>query len=109
MAYDETTAERVRARLQGRRGITERKMFGGLAFMAHGHMFIGVSGSRLMVRVGSEHYADALARPHAGVMDFTGKPMRGYVYVEPAGFALAQELAFWVEKGYDFVTSLPPK
>lgn len=109
MAYDEGVAQRVREIFHGRSGITERKMFGGLAFMAHGHMFIGVLGATLMARVGPTEYPKALGMPHVREMDFTGKPMKGYVFVEPSGFESDQALEFWVNKSYDFAASLPPK
>lgn len=109
MAYDEGTAQRVREIVQARPGIAERKMFGGLAFMADGHMFVGVLAGTLMARVGAAGYAAALARPHVRTMDFTGKPLTGYVYVEPAGFASDEALAYWVNACLEFVASLPPK
>jgi hypothetical protein len=109
MAYDEGTAERVREIVQGRSGISERKMFGGLAFMADGHLFVGVLAGTLMARVGAEGYAAALARPHVREMDFTGRPMKGYVYVAPEGFASDEALAGWVNACLDVVASLPPK
>ena len=79
MAYDEQFAERVRAVLAGQPGLAERKMFGGLAFMLAGNMCVGVEQDRLMVRLGQELYEDALSRPHAAPMDFTGRPMKGFV------------------------------
>ena len=109
MAYDEGVAERVREVVQSRPGITERKMFGGLAFMSHGHMFVGVLGSRLMARVGPMAYSDALMKPHVREMDFTGKPMKGYVFVESDGYESDAALEFWVNKSYDFAASLPLK
>lgn len=109
MAYDEGAAERVREIVHSRAGITERKMFGGLAFMSHRHMFIGVLGSTLIARIGPREYADALHKPHVREMDFTGKPMKGYVFVEPDGFESDAALKFWVNKSYEFASSLPPK
>ena len=109
MAYDEGVAERVREIVQSRAGITERKMFGGLAFMSHGHMFIGVLGSTLMARVGPKEYPSALLKRHVREMDFTGKPMKGYVLVEPDGFESDAALRFWINKSYEFAASLPPK
>lgn len=109
MAYDEGVAQRVREQLQARGDITERKMFGGLAFMAHGHMFIGILGDRLMVRVGPDHYAKALSQVHVQEMDFTGRPMKGYIYVEPDGFESDAQLESWINQGYTFVGALPPK
>ncbi len=95
--------------MQSRVGITERKMFGGLAFMSHGHMFIGVLGGTLMARVGPREYPNALMKPHVREMDFTGKPMKGYVFVEPDGFESDAALKFWVNKSYEFTATLPPK
>jgi TfoX/Sxy family transcriptional regulator of competence genes len=109
MAYDEGLAERIREIVRSHAGITERKMFGGLAFMARGHMFVGVLDSTLMARVGAEGYAGALARPHVRKMDFTGKPLTGYVYVAPEGFESDEALAYWVKICLAFVASLPPK
>ena len=84
-------------------------MFGGLAFMLNGHMFVGILGDRLMARVGPDAYETSLRKPHVGVMDFTGRPMRGYVYVSPPGFGSNEDLEGWVEHCASFVLSLPPK
>jgi TfoX/Sxy family transcriptional regulator of competence genes len=109
MAHDEALADRVRDVLARRRGIREKKMFGGLSFLTRGNMFCGVTGDDLMVRVGPEAHRGALAQPHARPMDFTGKPMKGYVFVAPAAFASAPELLAWVERGLDYGKTLPPK
>jgi TfoX/Sxy family transcriptional regulator of competence genes len=89
--------------------VAEKKMFGGIAYMVRGNMCCGVIGDRFMVRVGPDGYAAALPRPHAKPMDFTGRPMKGFVYVEPAGFAPAGGLEAWVARASEFVRSLPPK
>ncbi len=109
MAYDERLAQRIRNCLQQRRGITEKKMFGGLAFMANGHMFVGVTGESLMARVGARAYESALPKRHVREMDFTGKPMVGYVYVDAPALASDRELLHWLEACLGFVSSLPPK
>ncbi len=109
MAYDEGLAARIRGVLGGRRGITERKMFGGLAFMVRGHMFVGVNEGTLMARVGPADYERALKAPGARVMDFTGKPLRGYVYVDSVALKSPTALARWVEQCAEFAASLPPK
>jgi len=109
MAYDEGLAARLREQLAGIAQITEKNMFGGLAFLCGGHMFVGIVGDTLMVRVGPEAYEAALQRPHAREMTFTGKPMRGYVYVDPPGFAEDAALIGWREQAYTFVLGLPPK
>lgn len=84
-------------------------MFGGLAFLVDGKMFIGISGSKLMCRVGAERYQDALALPHVRQMDFTGKPMNGYVYVEPPGLEQDKDLTAWVSWCVSYVAGLPAK
>jgi TfoX/Sxy family transcriptional regulator of competence genes len=109
MAYDEQLAARIRAAIEPRADFSERKMFGGLAFMAHGHMYCGIIGNELMARVGVEQYADALAQPHARELGVTGKPMRGMVQIAPAGFATNESLAEWIRRGLAFVDTLPPK
>lgn len=108
MPYSEELAARVRAVMPAA-DVQERKMFGGLAFMVRGHMSCGILDERLMVRVAPAAYDAALAEPHVKPMDFTGKPMRGFVYVEPAGIATEEDLAQWVGRGVAFAHSLPPK
>ena len=109
MAFDEGVAGRVRKALAKYPGIVEKKMFGGLTFMLNGHMCCGVIGNELMVRVGPEQYVAALCRPHTREMNFTGRPLTGFVYVEPDGFAAAAALRTWVARGARFAFSLPPK
>jgi TfoX/Sxy family transcriptional regulator of competence genes len=107
MSYDHELAERVRQLLSEQEGIVERTMFGGLAFLLGGHMCCGVVRDQLMVRVGPESYEQALAEPHAREMDFAGRPLRGFVYVEPSGIASAESLNRWVEWGRRFALTLP--
>jgi TfoX/Sxy family transcriptional regulator of competence genes len=109
MAYDEGLAERIREALSDYRGIEERMMFGGIAFLSRGYMFLGVTDELLMARVGPESYEDALSKPHVRVMDFTGRPMKGYVFVAPPGFESETDLAEWARRTHRFVQSLPPK
>ena len=109
MAYDEVLAERVRLQLASREGVSERRMFGGLCFMLHGNMALGIDKDRLMVRVGAEGYESALQRPHARPMDMTGRPMKGFVVVPPEGLQDCKNFRGWVEQGVDFALSLPPK
>ncbi len=109
MAYDEGLAERLRELCAENAGITEKKMFGGVAWMLRGNMFVGIVKNDLMVRVGKEGNAAALALPHARPMDFSGKPMDGYVYVAPPGVASEQALAGWVDRGATFALTLPTK
>lgn len=109
MVYDEGLAERVRAALQGVRGVSEKKMFGGLSFLLRGHMCCGIIGDELMVRVGPEAYAACLREPHAREMDFTGRPMKGLVTVAVAGLTSSATLAAWVARGRAYAACLPPK
>ena len=109
MAYDEKIAERLSKVFSEHKGVQEKKMFGGIAFMLRDHMCVGIVDDLLMVRVGPERYEQANKEAHVRPMDFTGRPMRGYVYVEPAGFKTEKSLREWVQKGVSFVKTLPPK
>ncbi len=109
MAYDSELSDRVRTALEGHPGLTERKMFGGIAFMLNGNMCCGVINDDLMVRVGPEGFEDALAQPHARPMDFTGRPMKGFVFVGAEGTQTATTLKRWVLRGVAFAGSLPSK
>ncbi len=109
MPYNEQLVERVRGVLAKNRDVAERKMFGGLTFMVRGNMACGVASDHLMVRVGPDAYDDALGQPHARLMDFTGRPMKGMVFVEPAGLKRDANLKAWVQRGVDFAMSLPAK
>ena len=109
MSYDEGTAERVRHILSKRPDVVEKRMFGGLCFMVNGGMCCGLTSTALMVRVGPDLYDDALAQPHARPMDFTGRPLAGMVYVDPAGYRTDATLARWVQRGVDFVATLPAR
>ena len=109
MAYDEGLAQRIRETLSDRDDVVEKKMFGGLCFMVRGHMSCGIVKDELMVRVGKEAYEDALAQPHVREMDFTGRALKGMVYVAAEGFESDADLVAWVERGKANAESLPPK
>lgn len=109
MAYDEGLAERLREIFSAHDNVAEKKMFGGMAFMVNGHMCCGVVNDTLMARVGAEEYEAALKRPYARKMDFTGKPLKGFIYVAPEGLESDASLADWVKRSLDFVATLPPK
>ena len=109
MAYDEGLAQRIREKLTGRDDVVEKKMFGGLCFMVRGHMSCGVMKDEIMVRVGKDAYEDALARPHAREMDFTGRALKGMVYVAAEGLESDADLAAWVGRGVANAESLPSK
>ena len=109
MAYDEGLAERLRQAVDGWSGVAEKRMFGGLALMREGHMFVGIVDERLMARIGAADVERVLDEPHVGPMDFTGKPMKDYVFVLPEGTASDEDLRRWVELAEAFVATLPPK
>jgi TfoX/Sxy family transcriptional regulator of competence genes len=109
VAFDPGLAQRVREALADPTGVTERKMFGGLAFLLHGHMFVGIMGATLMARVGPHNHGQALAAPHVRPMDFTGRPMKGYVYVDAEGLTTDADLERWVRACAEFAKTLPPK
>jgi hypothetical protein len=109
MAYDEALANRIRSALGADPALSEKKMFGGIAFLHRGLMFVGVSGSKLMARVGKENYRNSLGHAHVREMDFTGKPMQGYVFVEPPGIETDEQLNFWLQRCQQFVRTLPAK
>ena len=108
MAYDEALADRVRAVLAEEDGLTERKMFGGLAFMLHGNMACGIVKDELMLRLGPEGADSALDRPHVRQMDFTGRPMTGMVFVAQVGLE-GDALCDWVAQAVGYARALPPK
>lgn len=107
VAYDEALASRIADALADRTDVVERKMFGGLCFMVGGHMCCGVVRDDLMVRVGPDDYAEHLEQPGAREMDFTGRPMKGFLFVGPEGTARDADLRAWVERGLAFVGGLP--
>jgi TfoX/Sxy family transcriptional regulator of competence genes len=109
VAYDERLAARVRAQLSRRKGVTERPMFGGLAFLMNRNMACGVQGDRLVLRLGPEGAAVALQQPHTKPMDFTGKPLASMVYVEAAGCRREVDLRRWVDKAMHFAKTLTPR
>lgn len=109
MAYDEGLAQRIREIVEDTAGSSEKKMFGGLCFLVSGNMCCGVTGDELMVRVGPDAYEDALARAGAREMDFTGRAMRGMVYVSVDAIEDDDMLGEWVGRGAAFAGSLPAK
>ena len=109
MAYDEGLAERIRGVLDDHTGMTEKRMFGGIAFLVKGRMSVGIVQDKLMVRVGPESYDRVLRDRHARKMDFTGKPMKGFVYVVPSGYHSDADLERWIGMGVRYVTGLPAK
>jgi len=109
MAYDEALADRVRVILSDEFGVTEQKMFGGLAFMLRGNMCCGIVGGDLMLRLGKERGPAAIAEDGLAVMDFTGRPMRAFALAKPAIVAVDADLRRWVGEAVAFAGSLPEK
>jgi len=109
MAYDDLLAQRVRDVLKARADISERKMFGGLAFMLGGNMCCGLVGSDLMLRIGEAGCEAALERPHVRPMDFTGRPMRGMIFIDAAGLKTRSALEAWLAQALSHAQTLPKK
>ena len=109
MAFDEGLAERARDVISSRESVSERKMFGGVGFMVAGNMACGVIGNELVVRLAPEDAEHALREPAVREFDFTGRPMKGWVFVSSGGLESDEELASWVDAGADFAASLPAK
>ncbi len=109
MGYDLKTADRVRRILSSRSGVAEKRMVGGLSFVVDGSMCCGVTGSALMVRVGAQARERTLAEPHVRPMEFAGRPLAGFVLIDPEGFRTDAALAAWVQRGVDFAATLPAK
>jgi hypothetical protein len=99
MAYDEQLADRIRRAFGARKDFTERRMFGGLAFLYRGRMCCGIVGNDLMVRIPDDEFDTVIRRRHVRPMDFTGRPLRGFVYVSPPAFRTAAALRTWLARG----------
>ncbi|HEY2253015.1 MAG TPA: TfoX/Sxy family protein [Planctomycetaceae bacterium] len=109
MTYSDPLALRVRHALHATRGIVEKKMFGGLAFLWHGRLLVGVWHDGLIVRLGPERASTALREPDVGKFDITGRPMKGWVLVDAGGLDSEERLAQWIDQALDFVGTLPAK
>lgn len=109
MAYSEKLADRVRDALGVRNDVREQKMFGGIAFMVHGHMACGIVGETLMLRLPVADADGYLKEPHVRVMDFTGHPMRGFLFVDPPAIKSGPGLRKWVSRAASYAESQPPK
>jgi TfoX/Sxy family transcriptional regulator of competence genes len=109
MAYSESLAGRVRDAFAGQRGIAEKKMFGGVAFLLYGNMCVGVWQTSLIVRLGPQQAAMALKEPNVVEFDVTGRPMKGWIMVEAEGMETDEQLRGWIERAIKFVETLPKK
>ena len=109
MAYSESLAERIRQIFARRRGITEKKTFGGVGFLLNGNMCVGVWKTSLIARLGPEQSESALSKPYVGDFDITGRPMKGWVMIDADGIESAEELSGWIQRSVEFVSTLPKK
>jgi TfoX/Sxy family transcriptional regulator of competence genes len=109
MAFDEALAERIRGALARKKGIEEKKMFGGIGFLLNGNMLVGVWKDTLIVRLDPEGYDDALLEPHVGEFNITGRAMKGWVLVAPKGVEDAGQVKAWIQRAVKFVGKLPKK
>jgi hypothetical protein len=109
MAFDEALAARIRDALSRRRGIDERKMFGGICFLLNGNLLVGVWKDSLIARLGPDKGEAALLEPHVRAFDITGRPMRNWVLVEPEGIDEDDQLKAWIDRATTFVRTLPRK
>jgi TfoX/Sxy family transcriptional regulator of competence genes len=110
MAYSEELAHQVREQLVEEDGVTEKAMFGGLAFLLNGNMAVTVSRrGGLMIRIGAEGAERALRRPHTEQIEMRGRPMRGWIYVSADGVSTTRQVAAWVKRGVQFTRALPAK
>ena len=110
MAFDEDLADRMRGLLAGEKGVTEKRMFGGLAFLINGNMAVSASGQGgLLVRVDPEDTRELVGRPHAHPFAMRGREMDGWLRVDADGVRRNQQLERWVARGVAYARSLPPK
>lgn len=109
MAYSQSLAARIRQAIIGQRGFTEKKMFGGITFLLYGNMCVGVWQTSLIVRLGAEQAATALKEDNVVQFDPTGRPMKGWVVVEPDGLETDDQLSQWIQRAVKFVETLPRK
>ena len=109
MAFNGPLAVRIRTALTSKKGIEEKKMFGGIGFLLHGNMLVGVWKNSLIVRLGPDQWDEALLEPHAKEFDITGKSMRGWVMVEPGGIEDEDQLEEWIQRAVKFVGKLARK
>ena len=107
MSYDEAVAVRIRRVLSRRKDVVEKRMVGGVSFIVRGNMCCGVTRDKLMVRVGPEARRRVLRKPHTEPMRFAGRPLAGFICVKPAGYRTDRALSTWVQRGLDFVATLP--
>jgi len=109
MAFDESLAARIQDALARKKGVEEKKMFGGVGFLFNGNMLVGVWKDSLIVRLGPDEGDEALKETHVNEFDITGRPMKGWVLVEAEGVESDDQLSGWIERAMKFVMTLPAK
>jgi TfoX/Sxy family transcriptional regulator of competence genes len=109
MAFSESLAAHIRHALARKKGVEEKKMFGGVGFLLHGNLLVGVWKDSLIVRLGPEEGEEALKEPHVKAFDITGRPMKGWMLIEPEGIKSEHQLSDWIQRAAKFVATLPPK
>jgi TfoX/Sxy family transcriptional regulator of competence genes len=109
MSHDEKLAAKVAGMLSRKKGVESKNMFGGVTWILAGNMFCGVVRDDLIARVGTDRYDEAIRVPHVRPMDFTGRPMKGYVFVGPGGLKTDAELRRWVDQSFEYVQTLPAR
>lgn len=109
MASSESLTQRTRDALERKRGITEKRMFGGVAFFLNDHIVVGIWKQSLIARLGEMAADAALRQPYVGPFDITGRPMKGWVLIGPEALETDRDLAGWIDKALRFVRTLPPK
>jgi TfoX/Sxy family transcriptional regulator of competence genes len=109
MPYNQDLAKKIRAELGQLPEVEVKKMFGGVAYLVRGNMACGVHGNDLIIRVGTKKYEEALSQPHTHPFDLTGRPMSGWIVVEPEGYRTHKNFKTWIDAGIDFASTLKPK
>src|ERR1044071_10123875 len=109
MAFDEKLAERVRKEIKSQKGVSEKKMFGGLSFLINGNMSIGVHGSELIVRIAPEQTDEALKQPGVRIFDMSGRPMKGWLLAGGEATSDSKSFQKWIRTGVNYASSLPKK
>jgi TfoX/Sxy family transcriptional regulator of competence genes len=108
MAFNEKLAKRIREEF-GKIPFVEKKMFGGVGFLVHGNMACGIHKDNMIVRVGPDKHEKLLKKKHTRVFDITGRPMKGWLMVEPDGCKTSKQVSTWVKEGVEFALTLPAK
>ena len=109
MAFNEALAQRIRRAVGRKKGFTEKKMFGGIGFLLNGNMCVGVWKDSLIARIGEDQAGEAVLEQNVRPMDITGRPMKGWIMVDPDGLETDEQLGEWIDRALEFVETLPAK